>query len=82
MFSCPNCKCAPLRMNGWVRAKKSTRSDWFCPKCREHWTHGRGDSERWILVWEDEFDWEDFHDQRVEGWKRVACPEPRSNFLL
>eukprot|EP00971_Amphidinium_carterae_P014909 294436-Amphidinium_carterae.1 len=70
MSSCPSCKCAPLRMNEWVRAKKSTRSDWFCPKCIERWTHGQGDSERWILVWEEEFDWEDFQDQRGPGWQR------------
>eukprot|EP00971_Amphidinium_carterae_P185319 3679696-Amphidinium_carterae.1 len=63
-------------MNGWVRAKKSTRSHWFCPECIEKWTHCQGDSERWILVWEEEFDWEDFEDQRGPDWQRVKCLEP------
>eukprot|EP00971_Amphidinium_carterae_P306626 6093413-Amphidinium_carterae.1 len=31
---------------------------------------------RWNLVWEDEFDWEDFEDQRGPGWQRVKCLEP------
>eukprot|EP00971_Amphidinium_carterae_P097646 1932356-Amphidinium_carterae.1 len=33
LYSCPACLCAPLRMNGWVRGRKSTRNDLFCPKC-------------------------------------------------
>eukprot|EP00971_Amphidinium_carterae_P007051 139515-Amphidinium_carterae.1 len=63
-------------MNGWVRGRKSTRSDWFCPKCVNKWTHGVGNLELWILVWEDEFDWDDFEDQRGPGWQRVKCIEP------
>eukprot|EP00971_Amphidinium_carterae_P252367 5010372-Amphidinium_carterae.1 len=39
MYSCLWCKCAPLRMNGWVRAKKQRRSDWFCPEFVDKWTH-------------------------------------------
>eukprot|EP00971_Amphidinium_carterae_P146568 2904987-Amphidinium_carterae.1 len=50
MYSCPWCKCAPLHMNGWVRAKKQRRLDWFCPKCVDKRTHGAGDSSRWILI--------------------------------
>eukprot|EP00971_Amphidinium_carterae_P211806 4202905-Amphidinium_carterae.1 len=70
LYSCPSCLCAPLRMNGWVRGRKSTRSDWFCPRCVNKWTHAGGNATRWILVWEDEFDWDDCEDQRGPGWQR------------
>eukprot|EP00971_Amphidinium_carterae_P228303 4528417-Amphidinium_carterae.1 len=63
-------------MNGWVRATKSTRSDWFCPRCVDKWKHSVGNATRWILIWEEQFDWEDFEDQRSDGWRRVACLEP------
>eukprot|EP00971_Amphidinium_carterae_P110063 2180173-Amphidinium_carterae.1 len=28
------------------------------PACIEKWTHLEGNCTRWILVWEDEFDWQ------------------------
>eukprot|EP00971_Amphidinium_carterae_P281463 5587977-Amphidinium_carterae.1 len=49
----------PLRMSGWVRARKSTRSDWFCPICTERWKRGTGDAAIWILIWEDAIDMSD-----------------------
>eukprot|EP00971_Amphidinium_carterae_P254310 5048512-Amphidinium_carterae.1 len=44
MYACPWCRCAPMRMNGWVRAKASTQAAWFCPKCGDKWTQGAGSS--------------------------------------
>eukprot|EP00971_Amphidinium_carterae_P331521 6465142-Amphidinium_carterae.1 len=64
-------------MNGWVRGTAGGRkSMWFCPACIGKWSHSGGNSTRWILVWEEEFDWEDLRDQRGPGWKRIGCLEP------
>eukprot|EP00971_Amphidinium_carterae_P012048 237710-Amphidinium_carterae.1 len=65
LYSCASCGAAPLRMNGWVRAKKSTRNDWFCAKCGDRWTHAAADSERWLLLWVNGMDSDD---DREEGW--------------
>eukprot|EP00971_Amphidinium_carterae_P002236 44288-Amphidinium_carterae.1 len=77
LYSCPHCLCAPLRMNGWVRGTTGGRKGvWFCPACVEKWTHSGGNSTRWVLIWEEEFDWEDLNEQRGPGWRRVGCLEP------
>eukprot|EP00971_Amphidinium_carterae_P070476 1394064-Amphidinium_carterae.1 len=63
-------------MNGWVRGTTGSRKGvWFCPACIEKWTHSGGNSTRWILIWEDEFDREDLKDQRGSGWRRVGWLE-------
>eukprot|EP00971_Amphidinium_carterae_P155643 3086321-Amphidinium_carterae.1 len=51
LYSCPTCRCAPLRINGWVRGTTGGRKEvWFCPACIEKWTHLEGNSTRWILI--------------------------------
>eukprot|EP00971_Amphidinium_carterae_P004469 89584-Amphidinium_carterae.1 len=71
MYACPHCRCAPMRMNGWVRCKASSQQAWFCPKCGDKWTHSAGDARRWIMIWEEELNFDSEGEDDVEpGWSQ------------
>eukprot|EP00971_Amphidinium_carterae_P284540 5649083-Amphidinium_carterae.1 len=55
-----------MRMNGWVRCKASTQQAWFCPKCGDKWTHSAGDSCRWIMIWQNELEFDETGGDDVE----------------
>eukprot|EP00971_Amphidinium_carterae_P115536 2288222-Amphidinium_carterae.1 len=69
MYACPHCQCAPMRMNGWVRCKASSQQAWFCPRYGDKWTHSSSDARRWLMIWEDELQFDsESEDEREPGW--------------
>eukprot|EP00971_Amphidinium_carterae_P033198 653750-Amphidinium_carterae.1 len=64
-------------MNGWVRCKAARQQAWFCPRCGEKWTHSAGDARRWLMIWEDELEFDSAsEDERAPGWKSCQALEP------
>eukprot|EP00971_Amphidinium_carterae_P292971 5816703-Amphidinium_carterae.1 len=64
-------------MNGWVRCKASSQQAWFCPRCGDKWTHSAGDARSWLMIWEDELQFDsESEDDREPGWSNRRTVQP------
>eukprot|EP00971_Amphidinium_carterae_P140753 2789154-Amphidinium_carterae.8 len=66
LYACKDCNSAPLRTNGWVKAKTCrsgsyARTQWHCPNCAMKWTWGACAKDRWILLYKDANDYAPTH---------------------
>eukprot|EP00971_Amphidinium_carterae_P349625 6491113-Amphidinium_carterae.3 len=55
LYACAECNCAPLKTNGWLKAKtcssgSCTKVQWHCPHCGSKWIWGKSAPERWLII--------------------------------
>eukprot|EP00971_Amphidinium_carterae_P350166 6491412-Amphidinium_carterae.3 len=56
LYACASCNNAPLRTNGWLKAKTCSsgsyeKIQWHCPHCATKWKWGSSAAERWIIIY-------------------------------
>eukprot|EP00971_Amphidinium_carterae_P348948 6490758-Amphidinium_carterae.2 len=56
LYACSGCNNAPLRTNGWLKAKTCSagsyeKTQWHCPHCALKWKWGLSAQDRWIIIY-------------------------------
>eukprot|EP00971_Amphidinium_carterae_P120199 2381350-Amphidinium_carterae.1 len=56
LYACEACGNAPLRTNGWLKAKTCSggsynKTQWHCPHCGNKWKWSASSQDRWILIY-------------------------------
>eukprot|EP00971_Amphidinium_carterae_P156908 3110581-Amphidinium_carterae.2 len=66
LYSCAACKTAPLRTNGWLKAKTCSagsyvKTQWHCPHCGNKWKWAASAQDRWIIIYSSNTDTNPVH---------------------